>query len=218
MDERSQIIEYLYRFICRPSFLLSHTFSFFDSVAFAPSTQTRSAGSALSAWVDDTVVGITPPVGFFDPLGLSKGQSDKVMKYYRESELKHGRIAMAACLGWYITAGGTHPAFDSSLSSDPLKAMQELPLLGWFQIFVVCGAVEWLAEKIKERPGYQPGDLLGASYWVDNSDEGWVDYQNKELNNGRLAMLAFMGMYTQDLFYGDYGDEIFKGLVVMPSS
>lgn len=149
-------------------------------------------------------------MGFFDPFGFSKGKSDEVMMAYRESELKHGRIAMAACLGWYITAAGVHPAFNSELSSDPLEAAQQLPLVGWLQFFLGCGAVEWLAEKIKARPGYVPGDLLGAAYWVDNSDEGWVDYQNKELNNGRLAMLAIMGIITQDYLYGDFGDMIFK--------
>ena len=141
-------------------------------------------------------------MGFFDPLGFSAGKSDEIMNAYRESELKHGRVAMAACLGWYITSAGVHPAFNSGLSSDPLEASQQLPFVGWLQFILGCGAVEWLAEKIKERPGYIPGDLLGAAYWVDNSDEGWVDYQNKELNNGRLAMVAIAGIFTQDYLYG----------------
>jgi len=149
-------------------------------------------------------------MGFFDPLGLSKDKSEEVMNYYREAELKNGRVAMAACLGWFITAAGVHPAFDSSLSSDPLKAAQELPLVGWLQFFLGCGAIEWLTERIKERPGYNAGDILGASYWVDNSDEGWVSYQNKEINNGRLAMVAIIGIFTQDTLFGNYGDMIFK--------
>jgi Chlorophyll A-B binding protein len=178
--------------------------------AFAPVQQKSSVKSSLSAWKDEVVTGITPPVGFWDPLGLSAGKSDATMNYYREAELKNGRVAMAACLGWYITAGGTHPAFDGSLSDDPLKAAVELPLVGWLQFVLGCGAVEWLTEKIKERPGYVPGDILGAAYWVDNSDAGWVDYQNRELTNGRLAMLAFLGIFTQDTLFGNYGDMIFK--------
>lgn len=179
--------------------------------AFAPPSSRLSQATSLSmAWLDQNPTGVTPPVGFFDPLGLSKGKSDEIMAHYREAELKHGRVAMAACLGWYVTAAGVHPAFDSSLSSDPLEAMKQLPTVGWLQFILGCGAIEWLAQQIKNRPGYQPGDLLGAAYWVDNSDEGWVDYQNKELNNGRLAMLAFMGIYTQDLFFGNYGDQIFR--------
>lgn len=178
--------------------------------AFAPVAQQIKSSSAINAWKDETVVGITPPVGFFDPLGLSNGKTDEVMNLYREAELKHGRVAMAACLGWYITASGVHPAFNSALSSDPLKAAAELPTVGWLQFVLGCGAIEWLAQQIKARPGYKPGDILGASYWVDDSDEGWVDYQNKELNNGRLAMLAFMGIFVQDLQFGEYGDNIFR--------
>jgi light-harvesting complex I chlorophyll a/b binding protein 4 len=181
-----------------------------SAAAFAPVSQTKPATSSLSAWKDDAVIGILAPVGFFDPLGLSGSKSDDIMNYYRESELKHGRVAMAACLGWYLNAAGVHPAFNSELSNNPLEAAQQLPLVGWLQFVLGCGAIEWLAVKIKERPGYVAGDLLGASYWVDNSDEGWVDYQNKEIQNGRLAMLAFMGILTQDVLFNNYGDMIFK--------
>ena len=149
-------------------------------------------------------------MGFFDPLGFSKGKDDATMNHYRESELKHGRVAMAACLGWYLDAAGVHPAFNSELSNNPLEAAQQLNPVGWVQFVLGCGAIEWLAEKIKQRPGYQAVDILGASYWVDNSDEGWVDYQNKEINNGRLAMVAFMGIFVQALLYGNYGDQIFR--------
>lgn len=181
-----------------------------SAAAFAPALKTKTSSSSLSAWKDETIVGITAPVGFFDPLGFSVGKSDETMLYYREAELKNGRVAMAACLGWFITSAGVHPAFDSSLSSDPLEAARQLPFVAWLQFILGCGAVEWLTEQIKKRPGYVAGDVLGAAYWVDNSDEGWVEYQNKELNNGRLAMLAFAGIYTQDVLYGNYGDLLFK--------
>jgi len=178
--------------------------------AFAPTPQINARVTSLNAWKDDTVVGITPPVGFFDPLGLSVGKSDEIMNIYREAELKHGRVAMAACLGWYITAAGVHPAFNSALSSDPLKAATQLPAVAWIQFILGCGAIEFIAQYIKARPGYKAGDILGASYWVDDSDEGWVDYQNREVNNGRLAMVAFIGIYFQDLHFGEYGDNIFR--------
>jgi len=181
-----------------------------SAAAFAPA-QTGKSSTALNAWIDEQVVGVLPPAGFFDPLGFSKGKDDATMKYYRESELKHGRVAMAACLGWYLNAGGIHPAFNSALSNDPLKAMVELPAVGWLQFVLGCGAIEWLGQQIKERPGYEPGDLLGAAYWVDNSDAGWVDYQNKEIQNGRLAMLAIVGMIYQDVFTGEYGDMMYRG-------
>ena len=185
----------------------------FFSAAFAPATQTKSA-SALSAWKDETVVGIVAPTGFFDPLGLSKGKSDEVMAHYREAELKNGRVAMAACLGWYITAAGVHPAFNSALSSDPLAAAKELPAVGWIQFVLGCGAIEWMAEQIKKRPGYVPGDVLGAAYWVDDSDEGWVDYQNRELSNGRLAMVAIMGIIGTSFVWPPHNASAFRVLII----
>jgi len=181
-----------------------------SAAAFAPTQQKSSSSTAVAAWKDDVTVGITAPMGFFDPLGLSQNKSDEMMNMYREAELKHGRVAMAACLGWYLNAAGVHPAFNSSLSNNPLEAAKQLPAVGWLQFVLGCGAIEWLAEKIKDRPGYKPGDVLGAAEWVDDSDEGWVDYQNKEINNGRLAMVAFMGILTQDIYFGNYGDQIFR--------
>jgi light-harvesting complex I chlorophyll a/b binding protein 4 len=203
----------LYTYIVVVVIGLGDPFFSFLSAAFAPSQQRQQSSSltAITAWKDDTVVGITAPMGYFDPLGLSKNKSDAIMAGYRESELKHGRVAMAACLGWYLDAAGVHPAFNSELSNNPLEAAQQLPAVGWAQFVLGCGAIEWLAEKIKERPGYKAGDLLGAAYWVDDSDEGWVDYQNKEINNGRLAMVAFMGIFVQDLYFGEYGDLIHNG-------
>eukprot|EP00979_Chaetoceros_neogracilis_P003317 scaffold583_cov279-Chaetoceros_neogracile.AAC.6 len=181
--------------------------------AFAPASQTATRSTSLNAWKEETVVGVTAPMGFFDPLGFASGKSDETMALYREAELKHGRVSMAACLGWYITAAGVHPAFNSSLSSNPLEAAKQLPTVGWIQFVLGCGAIEWLQQQIKTRPGYQPGDVLGASYWVDNSDEGWVGYQNREINNGRLAMVAIMGIFVQDLYFGSYSDEIFRPIL-----
>lgn len=193
--------------------LLSLFALFSTCAAFAPTQQVKTSTTSLAAYKDEQIIGITAPVGFFDPMGLSNGKNAETMAYYRESELKHGRVCMAACLGWYITAGGTHPAFEGKLSSDPLEAAAQLPFVGWLQFILGCGAVEWLTEQIKKRPGYVPGDVLGAAYWVDNSDAGWVGYQNREITNGRLAMLAFAGILTQDILFGNYGDMIFKPLV-----
>jgi len=197
--------------------MLTHTsvvvlpsFHRLHSAAFAPSQQQSQTKTALSVWKDENVIGITAPMGYFDPIGLSRNKDETTMNAYREAELKHGRVAMAACLGWYLNAAGVHPAFNSSLSNNPLEAAKQLPAVGWIQFVLGCGAIEWLAEKIKDRPGYVPGDILGAAYWVDNSDEGWVDYQNKEINNGRLAMVAFMGILSQAIYSGNYGDMIFK--------
>ncbi|KAJ1379864.1 chlorophyll a/b-binding protein domain-containing protein, partial [Ochromonadaceae sp. CCMP2298] len=41
----------------------------------------------------------TSPLGFFDPLGLSRDVSEKRLKLWREAEIKHGRLAMLAAMG-----------------------------------------------------------------------------------------------------------------------
>lgn len=46
--------------------------------------------------------------GFFDPLGLSKGKSPAELKKFREAELKHGRVAMLATLG-FVVQESFHP-------------------------------------------------------------------------------------------------------------
>ena len=43
------------------------------------------------------------PGGVFDPLGLASGDADKTFAL-REAELKHGRLAMVACLGFAVQA------------------------------------------------------------------------------------------------------------------
>ena len=65
------------------------------------------------AIVDESMPGQLPPLGFFDPLGLSSKDyvSQKELMRWRESELKHGRIAMLAAIGM-ITAEQWHPVYE----------------------------------------------------------------------------------------------------------
>ena len=91
------------------------------SAAFAPAPQQPTITSRVAAWKDDVAVGVTAPMGYFDPLGLSQGKSDEMMNMYREAELKHGRVAMAACLGWYlISLWWRSETWDSSCESGEL--------------------------------------------------------------------------------------------------
>merc|ERR1711966_473734 len=47
-------------------------------------------------------LGVQAPLGFWDPIGYTKDGDVDAFKRRRQTELKHGRISMLACMG-YIT-------------------------------------------------------------------------------------------------------------------
>merc|ERR1719382_2278731 len=44
-------------------------------------------------------LGVTAPLGFFDPLGFAKVGDEAAFRNLRAAELKHGRVAMMASVG-----------------------------------------------------------------------------------------------------------------------
>merc|ERR1712137_517725 len=55
-------------------------------------------------------IGVTAPLGFFDPLNFSKVGDEEGFRKLRVAELKHGRVAMMASVGavvqHYVQFGG----------------------------------------------------------------------------------------------------------------
>merc|ERR1719453_1274713 len=68
----------------------------------APKAAPKRSSSGFSPESD---IGVTPPLGLFDPLNfLSRGPD--AYRRYQEIEIKHGRLSMAACLGVIVTEAG----------------------------------------------------------------------------------------------------------------
>ena len=68
---------------------------------------------ALQEWLDTefdvrSLAGVSAPLGFWDPLGLSEGRSEGTVRFWREVEVKHSRVAMLAVVGFPI-AEQWHP-------------------------------------------------------------------------------------------------------------
>lgn len=153
-------------------------------------SKSTSVANRLNMKID--LVGASAPLGFFDPLGFSKADAATLFKY-RESELKHGRVAMLAVLGW-LTQEHFHPLYDGKLSGNPLKALYEVPPLAFVQIVAFTGFLEYLFTLTSKEKGSYPGDYYGLTgEFRAKEDPSWIDFQTRELNNGRLAMFAIVG-------------------------
>jgi hypothetical protein len=166
---------------------------------------------------ESLMAGVTAPMGFFDPLGLSTTVSGGKMLFYREVELKHGRIAMLASLGMLV-GEQFHPLFGGDIDAPAFVAFQQTPLQNFWPAVVAAIAIPEILSvftfqepKLKSSEGelwamkldHEPGDLGFDPLGLKPKDpKALKEMQNKELNNGRLAMIAAAGMIAQEYATG----------------
>merc|ERR1719364_270288 len=166
--------------------------------------------------------GVTEPLGFWDPLGFCADEklTEGKLKFYRECELKHGRLGMLAALGFPL-AEVYHPLFGGNIDAPSYLAFQQTPLETFWPIVVVAIAIPEIYSVFtfepvgandsrgKPTPQGQPWAILASH---ESGDLGFdplglkptdpaelKEMQTKELNNGRLAMIATAGMIVQEL-------------------
>jgi len=164
-------------------------------------------------------LGVQAPVGYWDPLGFSADGDEKTFKRRRATELKHGRVCMYATLGYIVPEYFRFPGFLSV--SENLKfedmpsgidGMFATPVAGGLQIFAFMGFLE--VGLLRQDPDREPGDFecvgrLGVPYAEGVQDtEARKRGLNSELANGRLAMVAFMGMLFQNGTFGTTGPQM----------
>jgi hypothetical protein len=177
--------------------------------------------------------GATPLLGepvffgenYWDKLTLELGSED-TGRYIQAAELKHGRSAMLATVGFALQKFGI--SFDSIspheylsvtqgikfsdlLAMGPIDAIKAVPPLGLAQIFCTIAAIEiyeltHVDGEIKygERvaPGLQSGGLTG--------DLGWNPLRIKvtdrrrlvEIQNGRAAMFCICAWVANEMYPG----------------
>merc|ERR1719313_2898574 len=165
--------------------------------------------------------GVTEPLGFWDPLGFCSDEklTEGKIKSYREVELKHGRVGMLAALG-FLVGENFHPLFGGDIDVPAYLAFQQTPLQTFWPavvfaiaipeiysvftfetpaLFGNAGGMPWSI-----RADHEAGDLGFDPLGLKPTDEAELkEMQTKELNNGRLAMIAAAGMIAQELATGN---------------
>jgi len=163
------------------------------------------------------MAGVTAPMGFFDPLGFTTNINEGKLLFYREVEIKHGRVGMLAALG-ILVGEQFHPLFGGDIDVPSYVAFQQTPLQAFWpaviaaiaipEVFSVFGfnepddggsGFEWWTMKSGRTPGDVGFDPLGLK---PSDPAEFREMQTKEINNGRLAMIAAAGMIAQEVATG----------------
>ena len=138
------------------------------------------------------------PMGFFDPLGFSKVGDKEGFRNLRMAELKHGRVAMMAAVGAVAQHYIKFPGFEKVPAG--LAAVTTAPgTYGFVVLFLLSGFMElavWTQDPNKEVGDF--GDPVGLGMYD-------LDMREKELNNGRMAMFAALGIISAELLTGKDG-------------
>lgn len=174
-----------------------------STVVRAVSRPTWYPGATPPAHLDGTMMG---DYGF-DPLRL--GTNPDNLKWYREGELYNGRWAMAAVAGILFTDLVGLPKFwlagaENYPVSIPIQLAVGIPL------FAVLETKRYKSYQEKGETGFLgmvPFDPLNM-----RSDE----MRLKEIKNGRLAMLAFVGFCSQAAVQGKGPIDCLKDHIADP--
>ena len=121
---------------------------------------------------------------------------------------------------------GSSFLFDAQVSGPAITHLEQVPAIFWILLTVAIGAAEekrattgWVDPKDVPvgkagllRDSYVPGDLGFDPLGLKPEDaEDFFNMQTKELQNGRLAMLAAAGFMAQELVDGKGIIEHFMG-------
>lgn len=164
--------------------------------------------------------GVTQPFpNVFDPAGISSGATIEDIRRWRESEITHGRVAMLAALGFVVQENVKdipefYP-FGGHIVGPAIYHFQQIRQGFWEPLLIAIGLAEayrvtvgWanpIGKNAKSNylnDEYNMGQLGFDPLGLAPKDpEAFKDMQSRELNNGRLAMIAVAGFVVQELVF-----------------
>ena len=176
--------------------ILSSLFNIANSIKFNPSMKQITSINKLEIPIIRTATEPLKDFDIFDPSVVFKNIQPS---FIRESELKHGRLAMVVAVAF--------PLMEQFSDTLGINQFEHLPVslqLGLTSVMVVSEFTSMLkgwenpsVKLFRLKEDYQPGDL-GFGVWSPN-DPNIGSLMDKELNNGRLAMIGILGMMVQEL-------------------
>jgi len=173
---------------------------------------------------------LNPLVGFYDPLNLAEAEfwgesNEATIGFLRHAEIKHGRVAMFAFVGYIAAANGVRFPWPMQTDGAPFPDITNPPAL-WdaipdiakAQIFGVIFFLEFWSEfgGTHYMRGGKPGDMPdfannaeGMPHYVpfnlydpfglskNMSEEKKESRLRAEINNGRLAQIGILGFLAE---------------------
>jgi len=172
-------------------------------------------GNDAPAYLDGSLAG---DYGF-DPLGL--GSDPELLKWFVQAELQNARWAMLAVPGCLvpeaITKAGVAelPIWSEAGAAEYYADPVTLTII----MFILFNWAEVARYRDIKNPGYArdpfnpdlklKGTEVGYPGWdyfgLATTPESYAENKKKEIKNGRLAMLAFLGFGVQAVVYPGQG-------------
>merc|ERR1711924_395002 len=141
-------------------------------------------GSEISnqAGLKDLAVKLNPIVGYWDPLNVGE-TSPETIGWFRHAEIKHGRVAMAAFVGYCVQANGI--CFPTNQQAPLGSINQGIPTISFADISAAGGpADQWDA-----LPSSAKLQILGAvaflEMWGESSVALEMDGQQHYVRGGK---------------------------------
>jgi len=201
------------------------------AVRAADSSEPSEPGLTESQIYAKGMAGVTAPFpDVFDPAGFLKTGSVKDVRRWREAELTHGRVSMLAALGFIIGEQledfPVFMNFDGNITGPAINQFQQVQQGFWEPLLIVIGIAESYRVSLawatptgtgfnSLKDDYEMGNLsfdpLGLT--TDKSPEELKELRTKELNNGRLAMIAIAAFVAQELVNNtEIFEHLFRGI------
>lgn len=167
-----------------------------SAAAFAPSTSTSGSTHLAATFEND--IGATGPLNVWDPLGIVADGDQANFDRLRYVELKHGRVAMLAVVGYLTTYAGVRFPGAEDIPAG-IKAWDALPSMVWLQMGFTWGLMEIMNRDIGKSEF--PGDFRNGALdfgWDAQTDEWKTRKRAIELANGRAAQMGILGLMVHE--------------------